>query len=42
MKQVKLAENLVFLRHKQGVTQEEIAHFLGVTKASVSKWETGD
>ena len=41
MNHIKLAENLVNLRRKRGVTQETIANFLGVTKASVSKWETG-
>ena len=41
MNHTKLAENLVNLRRKRGVTQETIANFLGVTKASVSKWETG-
>lgn len=34
------AENLVNLRHEKGVTQEALADFVGVTKASVSKWET--
>ena len=38
---MKLAENLVYLRRKKGVTQETLADFLGITKASVSKWETG-
>ncbi len=38
---IKLAENLVYLRRKKGVTQETVADFLGITKASVSKWETG-
>ena len=40
MKQFKIGENLITLRRKRGVTQETIAEFLGVTKASVSKWET--
>lgn len=35
-----LAENLIRLRRKKGITQEELAQFAGVTKASVSKWET--
>lgn len=29
------------LRRKKGVTQEKLADFIGVTKTSVSKWETG-
>ncbi len=41
MNDIKLAENLVNLRRKRGITQETIADFLGVTKSSVSKWETG-
>lgn len=38
---LKLSENIVRMRHKRGITQEELANFIGVTKASVSKWETG-
>lgn len=41
MKHLKIAENLVHLRHRKGITQEVLADFLGVSKASVSKWETG-
>lgn len=41
MNRLKLSENLAFLRRRSGKTQEELAVFLGVTKASVSKWETG-
>lgn len=36
-----LSDNIVRLRRKKGITQEELAGFIGVTKASVSKWETG-
>ena len=36
-----IAENIMIFRKKKGVTQEEMASFLGVTKASVSKWENG-
>ena len=36
-----LSENIIRLRRAKGVTQEELANFIGVTKASVSKWETG-
>lgn len=38
---LKLPENLVMLRQKKKKKQEEIADFVGVTKASVSKWENG-
>ena len=38
---LKIAENIAHLRKKRGITQDELASFLGVTKASVSKWENG-
>ena len=41
MSQFHLAENLTQLRRNKGITQEKLADFLGVSKASVSKWETG-
>ncbi len=41
MNQLRLSENMIELRRKKGVTQEELADFIGVTKASVSKWENG-
>jgi transcriptional regulator with XRE-family HTH domain len=41
MNLLRISENLVKLRHGKKVTQEEIASFLNVTKASVSKWENG-
>lgn len=37
---LKISDNIIELRHKKKVTQDELAAFLGVTKASVSKWET--
>lgn len=40
MDTLNLAENLIRLRREKEVTQEEVASFIGVTKASVSKWET--
>lgn len=38
---LKLSENISFLRREKKVTQEELADFVGVSKASVSKWENG-
>lgn len=34
------SDNIIHLRRKKGITQEALATFVGVTKASVSKWET--
>lgn len=39
MDQMNFSKNLARLRRERHVTQEELAAFLGVTKASVSKWE---
>lgn len=41
MDNLNFAENIFALRHERGITQEILADFIGVTKASVSKWETG-
>lgn len=40
MNQLTIAENIVRLRRQRKMTQEQLADFVGVTKASVSKWET--
>ena len=40
MNALNLAENIIRLRHDKKITQEQLANFVGVTKASVSKWET--
>lgn len=29
------------MRKEKGITQDELANYIGVSKASVSKWETG-
>lgn len=39
MYELNLADNITRLRHERKITQEELADFIGVTKASVSKWE---
>ncbi len=41
MDNIRLTENLMTLRKSKKITQEQVADFCGVTKASVSKWETG-
>lgn len=41
MKEINIAKVLVKKRKEKGVTQDELANYIGVSKASVSKWETG-
>lgn len=41
MNQINLSKNLARLRRDRKITQEELADFIGVTKAAVSKWENG-
>ncbi len=36
-----LQENLIRLRKQKGYSQEELAYQLGVSRQSVSKWESG-
>jgi transcriptional regulator with XRE-family HTH domain len=40
MKEINIAKVLVNKRREKGVTQDELANYIGVSKASVSKWET--
>ncbi|MCI0768479.1 helix-turn-helix transcriptional regulator [Bacillus sp. TL12] len=41
MKEINIATTLIAKRRAKGITQDELATYIGVTKASVSKWETG-
>ena len=41
MKEINLGRILIENRHKRGITQEELAEYIGVSKAAVSKWEIG-
>ncbi|MFR1973356.1 MAG: helix-turn-helix transcriptional regulator, partial [Oscillospiraceae bacterium] len=34
-----LAENLALLRNLRGMTQEEVAEVIGISRQSYSKWE---
>ena len=40
VKQV-LADNLIFLRFMYGLTQEQVAEVIGISRQSYSKWEQG-
>ena len=40
MELLHLGENIIRLRKKEHMTQEELANYMGVSKSSVSKWET--
>lgn len=41
MKEIKLGTILATKRRERGITQEELAKHLGVSKPAVSKWESG-
>lgn len=41
MKEINIADIIEKKRHEKGLTQEDLAKYIGVSKASVSKWETG-
>lgn len=41
MKEINIAKTIVAKRKEKGITQDELAAYIGVSKASVSKWETG-
>ena len=36
------ADNLKHIRKKRGITQEEMADMLSVSRQAISKWESGD
>ena len=38
---MKLNEKITYCRKKAGLSQLELANLLGVSRQSVSKWETG-
>ena len=41
LNELNIAKTIVLKRKEKGITQEELAAYIGVSKASVSKWETG-
>ncbi|WP_107571856.1 helix-turn-helix domain-containing protein [Clostridioides difficile] len=40
MNELNIAKTLILKRKEKGITQDELANYIGVSKASVSKWET--
>jgi len=40
MKEINIARTIINKRKEKGITQEELANHIGVSSASVSKWET--
>ena len=36
-----IGERLLKLRKEKGLSQEEVANILGVSRQTISKWETG-
>lgn len=38
---MKLADKIIALRKQQGWSQEELAEYMGISRQSVSKWESG-
>lgn len=41
MREIRMDQMIVKMRKERGITQGELAKVMGVSKASVSKWETG-
>ncbi len=41
MKEINLAKMIAAKRKEKKMTQDELANYLGVSKAAISKWETG-
>lgn len=41
MKEINISNILIEKRREKKLTQEDVANYMGVSKASVSKWETG-
>ena len=41
VKNMKLAEKLQLMRKREGLSQEDLAEKLGISRQAVSKWESG-
>ncbi|GKX27891.1 hypothetical protein SH1V18_03710 [Vallitalea longa] len=42
MKKIKIGEVIYQLRKEKSMTQEQLANFIGVSTAAISKWESGN
>lgn len=41
MRELNIGKCIIHKRKEKGITQEQLANYIGVSKASVSKWESG-
>lgn len=41
MKEINIARTIIKKRKEKGLTQNELANYIGVSKVAVSKWEIG-
>ena len=41
MNELNIAKTLILKRKEKGITQDELANYICVSKSYVSKWETG-
>ncbi|MFR2768568.1 MAG: helix-turn-helix domain-containing protein [Thomasclavelia sp.] len=39
MNEINIGKNITKFRRSKGITQDELASYIGVSKSSVSKWE---
>ncbi|MDD2429154.1 MAG: helix-turn-helix transcriptional regulator [Eubacteriales bacterium] len=39
---MKLQDKILYCRKKAGLSQEQLAERIGVSRQAISKWETGD
>ena len=39
MNKINIGKNITKFRRSKGITQDELASYIGVSKSSVSKWE---
>lgn len=41
LRELNIGKCIIHKRKEKGITQEQLANYIGVSKASVSKWESG-